>query len=119
MSRSITPADIAPPPSNSPELWRWAIGKRVVGVIHGAPWPLRGEGASTLVLDCGRSITINGNGAYWANSREDTTRAIETRRAELQAATAALADVVALAEGRTLAPSPAPVRPIPEGPTHG
>ena len=92
--------DKSPPASNSRELWQWLIGKRVIGVIHGSPWPLHGEGATHLVLDCGRSLTINGSGSFWANSREDTTRAIETRRAELREATEELAGAVALAEGR-------------------
>ena len=77
--------------SNTKEVFREVIGKKVVGVY----WERNDHGeAAVLVLDDGSGLAFNHNGSHWNVSAEDIALRVQHRRMELARAYADLNDIL-------------------------
>lgn len=88
--------------SNTKEVFREAVGKRIVGLFT-----THGEIAGTttvLVLDDGTGVAVASNGSHWSLAKKEVKRRVYERRRELEALQADLRDVIA-SEGALAAPS--------------
>lgn len=88
------------PASNTLDCFREFIGKKVIGLLHGALPVGRADlaaGTKTLVFEDGRGLTIASNGSYWIESAEDIARATDQMRRRLAALQKDTSELVKLA----------------------
>lgn len=81
--------------SNTKGVFRWATGKRVVGLYEDRTSEHAGR-IYVLVLDDGTGIAFGtGNGSHWIVSADDVAARARARRVELQEMERDLRDVLA------------------------
>ena len=69
--------------SNTTDVFRWAIGKTVVGIYTDRESDIAGR-VVVLVLSDGSGIAFGtGNGSHWVVSRDDVVMRARQRRAEV------------------------------------
>lgn len=86
--------------SNTPDVWRAALGETIRGVLFEA-LPLSdrslSRGTRTLVFESGWGITVSSTGTFWTESPEAISRAIELERKKLEENQAEITNVLHLA----------------------
>ena len=86
--------------ANTQDCIRDLIGKTIVGVLFNALPVKHGDlavGTKTLVFDDGTGFTFNSRGAFWAETADDTTKAVKKKRDELRLAEQEIEDVLVVA----------------------
>ena len=75
------------PASNTPECFEEFTGQKLKGVLFGRLPRTAHDIAvhcKTLVFEDGRGLTINDNGSYWIEKKEDVAWAVENLRKEAE-----------------------------------
>ena len=74
------------PPSNTADVFRYAIGRTIIGVLRSAlpvSRPDLAKGNKTLVFDDGTALTMTSGGAYRIERAEDVDRAVKRTQQKL------------------------------------
>jgi hypothetical protein len=86
--------------SNTRDVFRAAMGETIAGMLFyalPAGSPELQVGNVTLVFASGWGITISSGGAYWVESPDQITRAVDIQRRQLDDAEREIRDLLALA----------------------
>lgn len=95
--------------ANTKDVFRSAIGKKILGV-YWTPRMGAGSGeAAILVLDDGTGLAFHSNGAYWTVNAEEVRSHAATRREELERLERDLRDIM-VSEAALASPSGESVR---------